>query len=92
MLATTLSPSPFSASVPPIPADIPEDFLTTRSVGEFVVPSGANFLLVGTFDNFYSANLDSDNNFGERISAVPEPASPLLIATIIGSGLWWRRR
>ena len=76
--------NPFSFLVPPIPADITEDFLISNSVIEVAVPAGANFLLLGTFDNFYGDNVDANRDFGVRISAVPEPSSALLIAAAIG--------
>jgi hypothetical protein len=73
--------------------EIAEDFAISDIVIQ--VPAGAAYLFVAASDSFYGDNADADNNFGVRITAVPEMASTASLLMLGLSGLFWysnRRR
>jgi hypothetical protein len=75
--------------------DIPEDFYVGPEGVDVVVPEGALYLFAAGRDDWYSDNLDRDNDFGINIDiiAVPESSSMFALASGLGCfGLFMRRR
>ena len=73
--------------------DISQDFLVPNgSWLSVVVPSGANFLAIGTIDSFYKDNTDPDGNLGIYIETVPEPGTVFLLASGLGLAAVFLRR
>jgi len=73
--------------------DISQDFLVPNgSWLSVVVPSGANFLAIGTIDSFYKDNTDPDSDLGIYIETVPEPSTFLLLASGLGLAAVFLRR
>jgi hypothetical protein len=67
------------------PTDISQDFAISYSTAasngvSLIVPLGARFLFVSVPDSFYRDNLDTDRNYGVRLTyaPVPEPATVIL--------------
>jgi len=79
-----------------IDTTIPNDFVIPTGNGiAVVVPTGANYLVVGVMDSYYADNSDPLNNLGVQINefvpAVSEPATLGLLATGLGAFAFLRR-
>jgi hypothetical protein len=63
--------------------NITQDFFIPFAGLEVAVPTGANFLFVSVFDDYYSDNTSPDpSKYGLMVtSTVPEPSTALLLAT-----------
>lgn len=63
--------------------NITQDFFIPFAGLEVAVPTGANFLFVSVFDDYYSDNTSPDpSTYGLMVtSTVPEPSTALLLAT-----------
>ncbi len=75
--------------------DIPEDFYVGPECVDVVVPEGALYLFAAGRDDWYSDNLDRDNDFGLNIEivTVPESSSLFALAGVLGCfALSLRRR
>jgi len=77
---------------------IPNDFFIPDVTGlTVVVPTGANYLVVGVLDSLYGDNTDASHTLGvqitQNIASVPEPATVgFMGAGLAGLALWRRRR
>ena len=85
--------SAFPAVSPPalngLATDVPQDFGTSLIAVSVVVPEFATQLLFSIHDVFFGDNTDANQNFyvvvSRDVSAVPLPASALMLALAIGS-------
>ncbi len=90
-------PQYFSTWYTHVDTTIPNDFLIPTITGiTFVVPVGAQYLVIGGFDSFFGDNSDPLGNLGVLINAqgpLPEPATlGLMAAGLAGLALLRKSR
>jgi hypothetical protein len=90
-------PQYFSTWYTHVDTTIPNDFLIPTGTGiTFVVPVGAQYLVIGGFDSFFGDNSDPLGNLGVLIDAqgtLPEPATlGLMAAGLAGLALLRKSR